>query len=282
LGHRVPPPFRVDLPLAGADTSFNPAAPGATLRGGPNQPPLIVRLADPINGTIAPGVTINRRRQLTLNEFLTTVPPDQPPAAWPIEILCNNTKWNGIREDGTIPPGFIPDGYGLWLSETPRVGATQLWEIINLTADAHPMHLHLVQFQLVNRQSITNAYSTAYANAFPTKTVMRGYGPPLPYFTVNSDGAVGGNPALSPYLVPNSTTPPAPNEAGWKDVIIMMPGQVTRIIVRWAPQYVPIAAVSPGVNLFPFDPTIGPGYVWHCHIIDHEDNEMMRPYSVTR
>jgi spore coat protein A len=273
--------FRVDLPLVGADTSFNPAAPGATLRGGPNQPPLIVRLANPTNGTIASGVTVNVRRQLTLNEFLTTTPPDQPPAGWPIEILCNNTKWTGIREDGTIPPGFTPDGYGLWLSELPRVGATELWEIINLTADAHPMHLHLVQFQLVNRQNILTTYATAYAAAFPTKTIIGGYGPPLAYNTVNTDGAVGGNPPLSRYLQ-GSPTPPAPNEAGWKDVVIMMPGQVTRIIVRWAPQDVPVAGVSPGINLYPFDPTTGPGYVWHCHIIDHEDNEMMRPYAVTR
>jgi len=51
--------------------------------------------------------------------------------------------------------------------------------------------------------------------------------------------------------------------------------------VRWAPQSVAVGAVSPGVNRFPFDPTAsGPGYAWHCHILDHEDNEMMRPYLV--
>ncbi len=74
-------------------------------------------------------------------------------------------------------------------------------------------------------------------------------------------------------------TPPDANEAGWKDTVKMFPDQVTRIVARWAPQGVPIKAVKPGQNLFPFDPTVGPGYVWHCHIIDHEDNEMMRPYS---
>jgi len=71
---------------------------------------------------------------------------------------------------------------------------------------------------------------------------------------------------------------------------------VTRIAVRWAPQHLTLAAAVPGTNDFPFDPTKlgnpaggeialvdaddpeGPGYVWHCHILDHEDNEMMRPY----
>jgi FtsP/CotA-like multicopper oxidase with cupredoxin domain len=62
----------------------------------------------------------------------------------------------------------------------------------------------------------------------------------------------------------------------------MNPGQVTRIRVRFAPQDVPVSESKPGRNLFPFDPTAGPGYVWHCHILDHEDNEMMRPYLVAK
>jgi FtsP/CotA-like multicopper oxidase with cupredoxin domain len=60
----------------------------------------------------------------------------------------------------------------------------------------------------------------------------------------------------------------------------MNPGEVTRIAVRWAPLDVPVNGVSAGQNLYSFDPKTGPGYVWHCHILDHEDNEMMRPYSV--
>jgi FtsP/CotA-like multicopper oxidase with cupredoxin domain len=75
----------------------------------------------------------------------------------------------------------------------------------------------------------------------------------------------------------------------------MNPGEVTTILVRWAPTDAPTAGTAcplppalptpgcvpqSGVNLFTFDPTTGPGYVWHCHIIDHEDNEMMRPYKV--
>jgi spore coat protein A, manganese oxidase len=52
-------------------------------------------------------------------------------------------------------------------------------------------------------------------------------------------------------------------------------------VVRWAPLDVPVHGARAGVNLYPFDPTVGPGYVWHCHILDHEDNDMMRPYSPT-
>jgi FtsP/CotA-like multicopper oxidase with cupredoxin domain len=61
-------------------------------------------------------------------------------------------------------------------------------------------------------------------------------------------------------------------EQGWKDTVQMNPGEVTIIRVKFAP--------IDGSELYPFDPTQGPGYVWHCHILDHEDNEMMRPYVI--
>jgi len=66
-------------------------------------------------------------------------------------------------------PGFTLDGTGKnYISEMPKEGETEKWEIINLTADAHPIHLHLVQFQLMNRQNFdVTKYSAAYAAAFP-------------------------------------------------------------------------------------------------------------------
>ena len=182
-------------------------------------------------------------------------------------------------------------------TELPRVGATEEWEIINTTADAHPIHVHLIQFQVLSRQSFKSSFYLAdYEALFPPFPDPRfppgaGEGPPFPYNTPNADGAVGGNPAVSPYLLDGSA-PPAANEAGWKDTVVMKPGEVTRIVARWAPQAVPVGSVVAGENLFPFDPTAligttdfagnpgGPGYVWHCHILDHEDNEMMRPYAV--
>ena len=59
----------------------------------------------------------------------------------------------------------------------------------------------------------------------------------------------------------------------------MMPGQVTRLVIRFAPQADAAGTTTPGTNPYTdMDPRTGPGYVWHCHILDHEDNEMMRPY----
>jgi spore coat protein A, manganese oxidase len=61
---------------------------------------------------------------------------------------------------------------------------------------------------------------------------------------------------------------------------VAMPRFITVLRVRFAPQDVPIDGVSPGVNRFGFDPTSGPGYVWHCHVLEHEDNMMMRPLTL--
>jgi len=187
----------------------------------------------------------------------------------PLEVLLNNTKWDGTMS-GLPAPG---------ITELPQVGSTEVWEIINLTADAHPIHLHLVQFQLLSRQRFQiNKYLKAYAAAFGGAFVPAA-GPPGLYGTPNADLAVGGNPAVGPYLQ-GKAMPPAPNEAGWKDTVIMYPREVTRIVVRFAPQDIAVGGTTPGRNDFAFDPSAEPGYVWHCHILDHEDNEMMRPYKV--
>lgn len=270
--------FRVGaLPVGVVDTSFNPAVVGTTLRGGINQPPAIVRLVNPLTGVanVIPSV----KRQLTLKEVMGM--------AGPLEVLINNTKWNGKRamSNSAIPGSQFLYGDGMmqdtYATELPRVGDTEQWEIINLTADAHPIHLHLVQFQLVNRQTFqTNKYLKDWNKLFPGGLFVAGYGPPLDYLTPNADGAIGGNPAITPYIQ-GKATPPLANEAGWKDTLVMYPGMVTRILVRLAPTDAPLSgpgAPVAGINLFPFDPTVGPGYVWHCHILDHEDNEMMRPY----
>ena len=110
-------------------------------------------------------------------------------------------------------------------------------------------------------------------------TFIPAFGPPMTYAVRNADGAVGGNPAYTPFL-DGPTVPPEPGETGWKDTIKAYPGTVTRIVARWAPQDVTVGHTSAGRNSFPFDPTTGPGYVWHCHILDHEDNEMMRPLKI--
>jgi FtsP/CotA-like multicopper oxidase with cupredoxin domain len=159
------------------------------------------------------------------------------------------------------------------------------------------MHLHLVQFQILNRQAFDVAkYNAAYTAAFPgggydhmtgqpypAGVYIPAFGPPLPY---GSGNIVGGNPDINALAGKKSVylqgkpTPPLPQENGWKDTVVTYPGQVTRILVRWAPTELP--ANTPAAQAyFPFDPrSSGQGYVWHCHIVDHEDNEMMRPDEV--
>jgi FtsP/CotA-like multicopper oxidase with cupredoxin domain len=146
------------------------------------------------------------------------------------------------------------------ISETPKLGATEQWEIPNLTDDTHPIHIHLVQWQLVSRQALdVKNYTKAWLAANAPFT------PPFPanHATVSVDP--------TPYLLGSPRGPDA-NEQGWKDTIRMNPGEVTVVKVRFAP--------TDGSPSYPFDARVGPGYVWHCHIVDHEDNEMMRPYLV--
>ncbi len=234
------------------------------------------KLANFNTGT--PAVPVNRTRQLTLNEVMGM--------GGPLEALVNNTKWGG---HSTRPYNdFVMDPYGgstTMFSEIMNEGETEIWQIINLTGDAHPIHLHLVQFQLLSRQNFNvNRYGKKYIQAFQAAGqagVVDAWGPPLDYNTGNDPNGVnwtpylGGNPNVIPYLQ-GQPRPALPNEQGWKDTFIMYPGEVTTVIARWTPT----DATQTGTNYFDFDPSTGPGYVWHCHIIDHEDNEMMRPYAV--
>jgi len=146
------------------------------------------------------------------------------------------------------------------ITETPRIGSVEVWEIMNLANDLHPIHLHLIQCQLLNRQAFdVNAYKLDLAHQ-PALSLV---------------------PDPGPYLLSKPIAPP-PEEAGWKDTIVHNIGEVTRIVTRWAPQTAPLfgpGSAVPGVSLYPFDPAKGK-YVWHCHNLQHEDNEMMRPFMV--
>jgi len=287
--------FRVGAaPLA--DTSFNPATTAVRTDA-------MVRLATE-GGTIpAPGVTIQKTRRLTLNEVLVK--------AAPLEILVNNTLYEGAEPaagNAVIAPArtdFFPRntmGYNTtYYSELPNEGETEIWEFVNLTVDAHPMHPHLVAFQVLNRQAFDGiAYPAAYAASFPGNAAavppipagvfMPGYGPPLNYNCGNNANqnrgildpgicVLGGNPDPMLVGVVGPVLPPSPQEVGWKDTVMAPPGMVTRVLVRFAPT--DYAANAPADTIgYEFDPGEMHGYVWHCHIIDHEDNEMMRPYAV--
>jgi len=237
---------------------------GTPIRPTPLLP--IVNGHDPLTGSIT--------RQLTLNEVIG--------AGGPLELVVNNSKFNLA---GLIPGSTTPLGRE---TELPAVGDTEIWEIINISADAHPMHLHLTSFQVLDRIPFDMAGWTAqYDTLMLANGVLPGHGPPNPYSQLNGDGAIGGNPAINAFKNPLLTRPPLPYEMGWKDTVISYPGEVTRIAVRWNTTDTPVTVYDPAappVSNYPFDATMlagtGVGYVWHCHIIDHEDNEMMRNYVV--
>jgi spore coat protein A, manganese oxidase len=278
--------FRVALHRSGPDDSCKPNKPDVIHGVCARKTPL-VKLTDG-KGNVLPGVKIDKIRQLVVNENF-----DYPTN---LEELLNNTKWDGLKSPG-IAAEFPTDG----VSELPREGSIELWEIANIyspgvATQTHPIHLHLSQFQVLNRQALkvntAKGYFTAWNAAFGTGTAplpstcttgqyCPDYGPPLSYLQLNADGAVGGNLAFTPYLVGKIIAPEV-GESGWKDTAVAYNRQVLRLLVRWTPSDVPVIPNESyaGQNLYLFDPTQG-YYVWHCHLINHEDNEMMRPYKVT-
>lgn len=288
------------------DRSFDPSKDGVELRSAENKIPSL----DPADTGKHP----RRTRLLTLNGI--------PGAGGPLAILLNNSTWLGLRDHGKPIPGSkrisgAKDPRLPYTTELPKVGSTEVWRFANLTMGGHPIHLHLAQFQVLDRTPFDRTcYLPLYFGEFPDGVFKPGMGPPNRYNKRNDDGEIGGNPAVPDACLTGPAMPPAPWERGWKDTVRVPPGMIARIAVRWAPtdlpsmtgdgvRYCPKGDVllkrpealpcvpRPGSNLFAFDPSAGlnvkkdsfgypggPGYVWHCHILDHEDNEMMRALFV--
>jgi len=187
---------------------------------------------------------------------------------------------NEQESDAGEPVAVLLDGqhFDADITELPRVGTTEAWYFQNLSEDAHPIHIHLVEFQLEDRQDIDVERFKAYWESLNGTTL------PLDHPTIraNVETAVF-DPATGTThdFLTGPSEPPSPRESGWKDTFVAPPGKVTRILLRIAPQYTKESDLVPGFNPFPFDSTAGPGYVWHCHILDHEDNDMMRPMKTT-
>ena len=145
-----------------------------------------------------------RSREMTLNEF-------KDPAGNPIVMLLNRTPWH------------MP------VTETVKLGSTEIWSLVNLTDDTHPIHLHHVRFQVLDRRPFDRDV----------------------YLLQNATLRFTG-----------SAPAPNPNETGWKDVVQCPPNMVTRIHISFEGY---------------------PGrYLWHCHVQEHEANDMMRPYVILR
>ena len=235
----------------------------------------LVKLTD-FAGNLTTGVTPAVKRQIILNEVIA--------GGGPAAVLINNAFF-----DAELAIPGAPFKFG-GPTEIPEEGSTEIFQIINVSADAHPIHIHLTQWQIVSRQKIDDVgYLTDYTAAWNANSqnlgeypIGQGYpggaGSPFDYNVPNGDGYLGGNPAIRPALL-GAVIPANPEEQGWKDNVIVMPGEVTTFITRIAPTDRPVDA-SPEQLMFPFDPSAGPGYVWHCHIIDHEDMSMMRPLPI--
>jgi FtsP/CotA-like multicopper oxidase with cupredoxin domain len=274
-------------------------------------------------------------------QFTVVAGPVVHPAALPAKLITvptlvstpniGNPKVFTLNEaesgDNTLNPGnpvhVLIDGRAFHspVTEIPRAGTTEEWYIQNLTQDAHPIHIHLVEFQLEDRQAMDSNRMLAYYEFLngPNSSLPLAFAPhrinletPVQFCDPNNPNNPDGTPTdpsdptcvLGPRDfqfdtqadgmgnsddftepgVPSTAKPAAqfyPTETGWKDVVLAPPFVVTRLLIRLAPQFVNDANLSPGQNTFPFDPTAGPGYVWHCHILDHEDNDMMRPMVIT-
>ncbi len=198
--------FRVDLPLNGGipNTSFNT---GSQLRDVPIP-------------TMSTGIS----RKLVLFEGR--------------DAYCRLRPQLGILDENNYINGSV-----MWdelITENPDLNSTEYWEIYNTTADAHPIHLHQVAFQIIDRTT------------FEGEVVFDPEGDPI----------AGGSKQVLTVTTPPVFAPtwdaPA-NEKGWKDTGVIPPGGVMRVAARFD---------LPGK------------YVWHCHILSHEDHEMMRPFYV--
>ncbi|WP_102124696.1 multicopper oxidase family protein [Deinococcus planocerae] len=195
--------FRVVKPLAAPDPLVLPTAPGT---------PPDLRAQD-----------VRRARYLTLNEVL------DPATGAPLRTLLGTLD----PATGRSRPHALMDP----ATETPTRGDVEEWVLVNNTVDAHPIHLHLVQFMVLGRATVPCVPGTENAAVgYPGDVVT-----------------AGGAPQFGPL------TPPPPNERGWKDTVVVYPGEMTRIRMR-------------------FDRA--GTYVWHCHILEHEENDMMRPLVV--
>jgi spore coat protein A len=188
-----------------------------------------------------------------LNPALTVFPTLTNPSVYRNLTL---KEWTG--PNGPLMVTIDGQQFSSPMTEMPHVGATEVWRIIDDTIDGHPIHLHLVNFQIISRQAFNmTAYDTAWM-------ALNGGQLPFPIATKNVD--------LSQYLI-GSPVGPAPIEMTWKDTVQALPGEVLTLIVKFAP-------ADSNYPTFPFDVTAGPDLVWHCHIVDHEDQEMIRPYRV--
>ena len=194
---------------------------------GPDPSTLPANLVLPAEAPLPPA-TVTRPLALIEQAGTSTTPDPENPGEFiegPVEALLGTVGPDSI--DPTTPAGVWTERK--WVepvTENPAMGATEIWEFYNTTGDAHPMHVHEVAFEVVNREGLV--------------------------LDANDE-------VVQPIQLDGNITPAEPWETGRKDTVIAYPGQVTRIRAHFK---------TPGQ------------FVWHCHIVEHEDNEMMRPFRI--
>ena len=213
--------------LAGKTIILTNSAPTPYPAGAPTNPAtdgriMAFRVTKPLDTTVPDTVIPGTLRPIP-------IAPLQPTPGVPARELVLVENMDAL---GRLQPllGTSAAGGLLWsdpTTETPKLGSTEIWTVINTTPDTHPIHQHLVQFQIINRQ------------AFNTATY------------------VPGQPGTLQFI--RNPKQPLPEEAGWKDTAKANPGEVIRLIAKYD--------------------LLGE-YVWHCHILEHEDHEMMRKFEV--
>jgi spore coat protein A len=227
----VPVPAKI-VPLAPGErvdllVDFSASSLGASSLSGSSGQEITLKIGpveEILQFRVAPGSAQTESLSGRLPEKLRPVVPIRESTAVRTRLLTLNEYKSPKGESMTMLLGGAH--WDMPVTETPALDTVEIWSLINLTEDVHPIHLHLVRFQILDRRSFDQLH-------YFVKGELQYIGPPLP---------------------------PDPGEAGWKDTVRADPQMVTRIIAR-------------------FEGYAG-RYVWHCHILEHEDNEMMRPFEV--
>jgi FtsP/CotA-like multicopper oxidase with cupredoxin domain len=136
------------------------------------------------------------------------------------------------------------------VTEIAKQGTSEIWHVINLSTESHPLHIHLALFTILNHTHLVNVDKFT-----DCMTKMND--------SLKCD--------IDKYAKGKVIKPP-PNEMGWKNVVKIDPGFMTTILVRFS--------LLDSHHSYPFNVSAVPGYVYHCHMLDHEDNEMMRPLQI--
>ena len=209
------------------------------------------------------------------------LPPNDPPPIvpfgtmgplpYPVRNLTLNEAFDAHGRLAQLIGGVTPTvdalgfpGFGLeygnlepGLLENPTAGSTEVWNVFNLTADAHPIHIHLANCQIISRQP----FNVKQFNGVPSFTA--------------------------------APRPPDPSELGWKETVKMYPGECTTLLMKFDLPVDPVIPVTTldAAGLPVTTPTVadpgnsprtgGKEYVYHCHILEHEEHDMMRPLIIT-